>query len=65
MKNIALILSVLTALCCAVDIQKLQIVVENNVEDCEYRAQNGDLVYTYYTVSIELIEIICDQNTHS
>lgn len=43
----------LVALCTTVgviDAQKLQITVENNVDDCEYRVQNGDLVYTYYTV---------------
>jgi len=53
MKIIALILSVLATVCCTVDAEKLQIVVENNVEDCEYRVQNGDLVYTYYTVCIK------------
>lgn len=53
MKIQILILSVLCTLHSIVDAQKLQIVVEHNVEDCEYRAQNGDLVYTYYTVRIE------------
>lgn len=43
---------VLVALISIVNAQKLQITVEENVDDCEYRAQNGDLLYTYYTVSI-------------
>lgn len=60
MKIIAIILCVLCTLRSTVDSQKLQIVVENNVEDCKYRVQNGDLVYTYYTVRIERIEIICE-----
>lgn len=57
MKSNLLILSIVCALHCTVDAKKLQIVVENNVEDCEYRAQNGDRVYTYYTVRIEWIEM--------
>lgn len=54
---IVLILLVLAALCstAVVDAQKLQIVVENNVDDCEHRVQNGDLVYTYYTVRLYII----------
>lgn len=53
METIALIFSILAALSCVVSAEKLQIIVEENVDDCEYRAQNGDRVYTYYTVNIE------------
>lgn len=53
---IVIVLLVLAALCSTVvDAQKLQIVVENNVDDCEHRVQNGDLVYTYYTVRLYIL----------
>lgn len=53
MATIALIFSTLAALSCLVIAEKLQIIVEEYVDDCEYRAQNGDRLYTYYTVNIE------------
>lgn len=58
MKTIASICLVLTTLSSIVIAEKLQIIVEENIEDCEYRAQNGDSLYTYYTVSIEWMEWI-------
>ncbi len=53
MNTITSICLVFVALSSVVIAEKLQIIVEENVEDCEYRAQNGDSLYTYYTVSIE------------
>ncbi|KAG4079455.1 hypothetical protein HA402_005152 [Bradysia odoriphaga] len=53
MKTITSICLVFAAFSSIVIAEKLQIIVEENVEDCEYRAQNGDSLYTFYTGTFE------------
>ncbi|XP_031625683.1 peptidyl-prolyl cis-trans isomerase FKBP2 [Contarinia nasturtii] len=53
MKNIALFLSVLAALSCTLDAQKLQIGIKKRVENCEIKAQKNDLVHIHYTGTLE------------
>ncbi|KAJ6643363.1 Peptidyl-prolyl cis-trans isomerase FKBP2 [Pseudolycoriella hygida] len=57
MKTVASICIVLAALSSIVNSQKLQITVEENIEDCQYRAQKGDTLYTYYTGTFENGEV--------
>lgn len=59
MKGIAFVLSGLCILFSTVNaVGNLQIIVENNIDDCEYRSQNGDLLYTYYTVRILCVKFV-------
>lgn len=48
-----------------INAEKLQITVEENVDDCEYRSENGDLLFTYYTVSFEWIDARVQVNIFS
>lgn len=54
MKNIAIILSVCAALGCVSAVQKLQIGIKKRVENCEIKAQKGDLVHMHYTVNLRI-----------
>lgn len=50
MKSIFVILSILLAIDWAMAAQKLQIGIKKRVENCEMKAQKGDLVHIHYTV---------------
>lgn len=58
MKSFLVILSVLAAVSC-INAQKLQIGIKKRVENCEIKAQKGDLVHIHYTVNfIALIRVL-------
>lgn len=50
MKNFIAILTFFTAISFAIGAQKLQIGIKKRVENCEIKAQKGDLVHIHYTV---------------
>lgn len=51
MKGFVVILSLLAAVSC-INAQKLQIGIKKRVENCEIKAQKGDLVHIHYTVKV-------------
>lgn len=51
MKKIVAFLTFFAAISFAVGVQKLQIGIKKRVENCEIKAQKGDLVHIHYTVS--------------
>lgn len=51
MKSFVVILSIFLAIDFAMAAQKLQIGIKKRVENCEMKAQKGDLVHVHYTVS--------------
>lgn len=53
MKSFLVILSVLLAIDWTMAAQKLQIGIKKRVENCEMKAQKGDLVHVHYTVGNE------------
>lgn len=55
MKNVTILLSIFAALSFSVSAQKLQIGIKKRVENCEIKAQKGDLVHIHYTVSVSII----------
>lgn len=52
MKKIITILSLLAAVSGTIAAQKLQIGIKKRVENCEIKAQKGDLVHIHYTVNV-------------
>ncbi|XP_055311749.1 peptidyl-prolyl cis-trans isomerase FKBP2 [Sitodiplosis mosellana] len=52
MKSLIVVLSVLAAVGC-INAQKLQIGIKKRVENCEIKAQKGDLVHIHYTGTLE------------
>lgn len=50
MKSFVVILSILLAIDYTMAAQKLQIGIKKRVENCEMKAQKGDLVHVHYTV---------------
>lgn len=57
MKSFLVILSVLLAIDWTMAAQKLQIGIKKRVENCEMKAQKGDLVHVHYTVGKEKIHL--------
>lgn len=51
MKNLVALLSLLAVFGSTIAAQKLQIGIKKRVENCEIKAQKGDLVHIHYTVS--------------
>lgn len=51
MKNLVVIVTFLAVLSGTYAAQKLQIGIKKRVENCEMKAQKGDLVHIHYTVS--------------
>lgn len=52
MKHFFAFLSLFVAISCTLGAQKLQIGIKKRVENCETKAQKGDLVHVHYTVSV-------------
>lgn len=50
MKSFIVILSIFLAIDYTMAAQKLQIGIKKRVENCEQKAQKGDLVHVHYTV---------------
>lgn len=50
MKSFVVILSIFLAIDYTMAAQKLQIGIKKRVENCEMKAQKGDLVHVHYTV---------------
>lgn len=54
MKSFLVILSIFLAIDYTMAAQKLQIGIKKRVENCEMKAQKGDLVHVHYTVGKHL-----------
>lgn len=54
MKSFFVILSIFLAINWTMAAQKLQIGIKKRVENCEMKAQKGDLVHVHYTVRARL-----------
>lgn len=53
MKNLVALLSLLAVIGSTIAAQKLQIGIKKRVENCEIKAQKGDLVHIHYTGTLE------------
>lgn len=51
MKNLVALLSLLAVFGSTIAAQKLQIGIKKRAENCDIKAQKGDLVHIHYTVS--------------
>lgn len=51
MKYIAITLSILVTVGFTIAAEKLQIGIKKRVENCEIKAQKGDVVHIHYTVN--------------
>lgn len=60
MKNIVALLSLFAVFGSTIAAQKLQIGIKKRVENCEIKAQKGDLVHIHYTVSSERIQYLAE-----
>lgn len=62
MKNIVAFLTFFAAISFTIGAQKLQIGIKKRVENCEIKAQKGDLVHIHYTVSCQSIPVNLDSH---